>query len=214
MQIATQHGLYVIDLPQPGEASMAGFVLAELSGSFVTPADTVVSVNGVPLIHAPGLAPAWFIVDPNGPQPAVGADGFLHLSATSASTGTSRLLDLQCPARVVVATSPAPGASLGGAALLDMAWTKLPQNNSLFVTGSFSMDPPTALLAQYDVATGTIVGPVGMNVLSQASLGTSITVLPTAASGYVSELRYPGIYKLDGNSGGYCGRAQRYTYLQ
>jgi hypothetical protein len=95
-----------------------------------------------------------------------------------------------------------------------MAWTKLPQNNALFVTGSFSMDPPAALLAQYDLATGTMVGPVGMNVLSQASVDTSIAVQPTAASGYVSELRYPGIYKLDGNSGGYCGRAQRFTYLQ
>jgi len=30
----------------------------------------------------------------------------------------------------------------------------------------------------------------------------------------VSELRYPGVYQLDGNSGGYCGRAQRYTYVQ
>jgi len=39
-------------------------------------------------------------------------------------------------------------------------------------------------------------------------------VQPAAATGYVAELRYPGIYKLDGNSGGYCGRAQRYTYLR
>jgi len=214
MQVATQHGLYVIDLPQPGEASMSGFVLAEMSGTFSTPADTVVTVNGVPLIHAPGLAPAWFVVDPNGPQPAVGADGFLHISASSASANASRLLDLQCPARVVVATSPAPGSSLAGAAALDMAWTKLPQNNTLFVTGSFSMDPPAAMLAQYDLATGAIVGPVGMNVLSQAALDTGIAVQPAAATGYVAELRYPGIYKLDGNSGGYCGRAQRYTYLR
>jgi hypothetical protein len=51
-------------------------------------------------------------------------------------------------------------------------------------------------------------------VLSQASSSTSLTVQPTAASGYVGELRYPGLYKLDGNSGGYCGRAQRFTYLQ
>jgi len=39
-------------------------------------------------------------------------------------------------------------------------------------------------------------------------------VQPAATTGYVAELRYPGVYKLDGNSGGYCGRAQRYTYVQ
>jgi len=214
MQIATQHGLYLVDMPQPGEAATQGYVLAMLSGSHFTPADTVVTVNGVPLVHAAGLASAWFIVDPQGAQPAVGVDGLLHIVASSASAKATRALDLACPSRVVAATNPAPGASLAGAAVLDMAWTPLPQNVPLFTTGSFSMDPPIARLFAYDLASGTIAGFVGQSFLGQESTSTSIAVQPTASSGYVAELRYPGVYNLDGNSGGYCGRAQRYTYLQ
>jgi hypothetical protein len=112
----------------------------------------------------------------------------------------------------VVTSSPAVGASLAGAATLDMVWSPLPQNAALFVTGSFSMDPPVAHLFGYDVATGTFGAFVGQSFLSQASVSTSIPVQPTANTGYVSELIYPGIYNLDGNSGGYCGRVQRYVY--
>lgn len=214
MQVATQHGLYLVDLPQPGEASVQGFVLASLSGSHATPADTVVTVNGVALMHAPGLAAAWFIVDPQGPQPALGADGLLHIVASSASAKATRALDLACPVRVVVASDPAPGSSLGAAAALDIAWTPLPQNVPLFITGSFSMDPPAAHLFSYDLASGTIGAFVGQSFLGQDATSTSIAVQPSASSGYLAELRYPGVYNLDGNSGGYCGRAQRYTYLQ
>ena len=214
MQIATQHGLYVVDLPMPGEASMTGWVLAAFAGSYFTPEDTVVTVNGVQLIHAPGLVPMFFIVDPNGPQPAVAVDGMLHITASSASTKSTRTLNLPCPSRVVVSTSPAAGASLGGAGALDMAWSPLPQNPSLFVTGAFSMDPPTARLWGYDLATGVTGEFVGQSFLGQTSTGTSIPVQPTASTGYMSELKYPGLYVLDGNSGGYCGRAQRYTYTQ
>jgi hypothetical protein len=214
MQIATHNGLYVVDQPQPGEASMSGFVQAALAGSYFTPPDTVVTVNGVQLIHAPGLVSGFFIVDPNGPQPAVGADGFLHLSASSASAKSSRLLDLACPARVVVTSTPAAGSSLSGVAQLDLAWTPLPQNPPTITTSSFAPDQPTARLFAYDIASGTISGFVGGFTLSQASVGTSIPVTPTGSTGYMSELRYPGVYRLDGNSGGYCGRAQRYTYMQ
>ena len=216
MQIATQHGLYVVDLPMPGEASMTGYVLAAFAGSYFTPADTVVTVNGVQLIHPPipGIQPMFFIVDPNGPQPAVGVDGMLHISASSASTKSTRTLNLPCPARAVVTTSPAAGASLAGAGALDMAWSPLPQNVSLFITGSFSMDPAAARLFGYDLAAGTLGEFVGGADLGQASVDASIPVQPTTSTGYVAELRYPGVYFLDGNSGGYCGRAQRYTYTQ
>lgn len=214
MQIATQHGLYLVDLPMPGEASMSGFVLAALAGSYATPADTIVTVNGVQLIHAPGLAAMYFIVDPAGAQPALAADGMLHITASSASAKSTRTLNLTCPARAVVTTSPAAGASLAGAGALDMAWSALPQNVNLFIAGSFSMDPPTARLFGYNLATGAAGEFVGGSDLSQSSLGTSIPVGPTTSTGYISELRYPGVYLLDGNSGGYCGRAQRYTYTQ
>ena len=213
MQIATQHGLYVVDLPQPGEASLSGFVLASLAGSYFTPPDTVVTVNGVALVHAPGLAAEFFVVDPNGPQPGIGADGMLHIVAASKSAKATRLLDLACPSRLVVATSPAPGTSLGAAPELDMAWATLPQNVPLVLTANLT-DQPVARLFSYDLAGGSVTGFVGQSFLGQASTDTAVAVQPTNSTGYVAELRYPGVYLLDGNSGGYCGRAQRYTYTQ
>ena len=218
MQISTRDGLYVVDQPVPGEASMAGFVLASQSGSGATPVDTVVTVNGVALIHKPGAAPPWFIVNPEGPQPAVGADGFLHVVATSTSARASRVLNLACPVRVVVTTSPPIGSSLTGATALDMAWTLFPQNAALTSGSSgitFGIDVPQAILSNYDVATGTI-GPrlATFQMYDQTTQSAQLAVQPTASTGYVAELSYPGIYVLDGNSGGYCGRVQRYEFTK
>lgn len=212
MQIMTQQGMFLVDLAQPGEAAVGGFVLAALAGTLATPADTVVTINGVRLVHATGLAAAWFTVDPNGPQPAIAADNIMHIVASSVSANQKKQLDLQCPARVIVATSPAVGHSLTGAATLDMAWTVLPQNVTLATAGNF-VPPPTAGLFPYDLASGTISGAGELNFLNQTSTVTSLPVMPTA-SGYMAELRFPGIYHFDGNSGGFCGRAQRYAYLQ
>src|SRR4051812_3643467 len=58
MQLATSNGLYLVDMPQAGEASIRGFV--NISGGG---ADTVVTINGTPLIHASGLASNWYKVD-------------------------------------------------------------------------------------------------------------------------------------------------------
>ena len=48
----------------------------------------------------------------------------------------------------------------------------------------------------------------------QTTQSAQLAVQPTASTGYVAELSYPGIYVLDGNSGGYCGRVQRYEFTK
>jgi hypothetical protein len=212
MQIATTHGITVIEHANPGEASMTGLVQAALAGSRMTPADTVVMLNGVRLVHAPGLAPAYFQVDPAGEQPMVGADGFLHITASSASTQTSRALDLQCPAHIPVTTTPAEGASLSGVPSVELAWsTPLPQSATAVLT---FFDPANALLASYDVVSGQVTGGISFQTLFQSASGASLPVQPTNSTGYIAKFTYPGVYLLDGNSGGVCGVEERFVFSQ
>jgi hypothetical protein len=213
MTVGTDLGLYLVDQPFPGEASIGGWVLARLSTGTI-PSDIVVTINGTRLIHPPELAALVFVVDPNGPQPSVGADNMLHIVASSASFKASRQLDLQCPARAVVATNPGVGSNLGAAGSLDMAWTALPQNTEFNLIGGY-IPFPTATLYSYDLATGASAGTVSRNVLDQTLTSTTLAVGPSAATGYVAELAYPGTHKVvEQDAGGWCGRKQRYIYMQ
>lgn len=207
LQIATR-GLYVLDTPAPGEPSISGSILVVGSGHTAAPADTVVTLNGVTLAAIGG---GQFGVAPTGPQPSLGADGFLHIVASSASTKQSRALDLACPARIAITTTPAPGSSLTGYATLDMSWTTpFPQNASSVLT---FFDPAQASLVGYDPATGVITAGSGQTLYQPAPLSVSLATFPTPAA-YRAEVRYPGIYLLDGNSGGVCGLAERFAYTQ
>lgn len=53
-----------------------------------------------------------------------------------------------------------------------------------------------------------------MSQVSFASSAMSVTlgVAATASPAYEAEVRIPGTYILDGNSGGTCGRAARLTF--
>jgi len=207
LQIATTSGLFVIDHPASGEPSVVGMVLV-MAGHAYPPADTIVTINGVRLSGPiPGLAPRYWQVDPAGPQPVVGADGFLHLSATS-SAG-SRALDLPCPPIVAVTTDPAAGASLAGLTTLTQSWTDaLPAYAS--TEAAFGIAPPNATVRGYSAETNALGQVTGFQYAVATAPGSiTLGVSATPSSGFLSELRYPGAYLLDGNSGGACGRAVR-----
>ena len=212
--LGTTLGLYLVDLPFPGEATISGWVLARMSNG-LTPPDMVVTINGTRLIHPPGLASIVWVVDPNGPQPSVGADNKLHIVGSSALFKATREMVLPCPARAVVATSPAIGSNLGGAGTLDVAWTALPKNTNFALIGNF-IPFPTASLYSYELVTGTSMGLVSQVVLDQTSTSTSLPVGPSASTGYVAELTYPGVHTITDptDAGGWCGRKQRYIYMQ
>jgi hypothetical protein len=159
------------------------------------------------------LSAGWFSVDPAGPQPPLGADRFLHLVATSRSTKGTRILNLPCPAPVAVTTSPVAGSSLAGVTSLNIAWTPFPQNVPLFLNGSF-LDAPTVLLSSFDLASGAAVSGIALQYLGQQSLNATFTVPPTTSTGYQVTLTYPGVYVLDGQTGGACGRVQRITFAR
>ena len=63
----------------------------------------------------------------------------------------------------------------------------------------------SALLWGYDSATNTLGNAVTF-VYAVDKLGTTIVVGPTDSPGFAVEVRWPGQYLLDGQSGGQCGR--------
>jgi hypothetical protein len=204
LQIATT-GLYVLDAPGPGEPSIAGGVLVVGSGHTAAPADTVVTLNGVVL--AGGLG--QFHVAATGPQPSLGPDRTLHLVASSASARQSRALDLACPASITITTTPSAGSSLAGVSTLDMSWaTQFPQNAPSVIN---FFDPAQASLYAYDPATGAVGPGTAVTLYQPAPLSVSLSTFPTTTA-YRAELRYLGIYLLDGNSGGVCGLAERFAF--
>jgi hypothetical protein len=206
LQLATT-GLYVLEAPGPGEPSIDGGILVVGSGHTAAPTDTVVTLNGVALAGGAGR----FHVAPTGPQPVLGADGFLHIIASSASTRQARQLDLACPALIAITTTPAPGSSLTGLATLEMSWTTPFPQNAAAVINFF--DPARASLNPYDPATGALGPGTGVTLFQPAPLSVSLATMPTSTA-YRAEVRYPGLYLLDGNSGGVCGLAERFAFTQ
>ena len=147
--------LFFNDVPALGEPRISGLVVVQKSDGSPTPADMVVNLNGVDLVHAVlggTPSPSYFTVDPSGPQPTIGADGFLHLTASSASQGLTRTLHLACPFAVDLTLTPPAGASLSGATSVRLDWTgALPvQGRDL---SAFGLGPPTASLHGLDPAT-------------------------------------------------------------
>jgi hypothetical protein len=200
--------------PAQGEVSLSGFVVVTLgsisTGSFIPPTDTVVTANGVALLRDPALNGAYYRVDPAGPQPQIGANGQLTLIASSASAGISRSLVLPCAGDETIVANPPEGSSLTGVDSLALSWSA---SLSAHVTSLPVQENVQALLFGYDPDTGTLGNAVDMIPVA-GTLGTSLAVHPTTSPAYAAEVLWPGQYRLDGQSGGQCGRVERLVFAR
>lgn len=202
-------GLYLVD-PAAGEASVQGLVIVTLDKG-VPPSDTVVTINGVALAHAPLADGRYFLVDPSGPQPAAHPGGRMVLAASSVSAGVDRQLVLPCASDVAMGTTPVVGASLAGVASLQLTF---PSDLTLNATGIVSLAgvSPMATLGGYDPAT-RVLAPGSTHPIGAGQLGVSFPVGTTAAQTWLIDVRWPGIFIPDGgDSGAFCGLAKRWTY--
>jgi len=221
-------GLYIVE-PAAGEPTVLGYVVVTLGpvsgGSFIPPADTVVTINGVALLRDPRLNGAYWRVDPASPQPEVHAGGQLVVEATATlDAGTpkeavlSRQLVLPCPSDVEVGSTPAPGDVLTPEAAparplhLDTSADITLNSQSIpLMAGTF----PTAQLFGYDPATRTISGFMSaQNLVTPGPLSIDLPVTPgvNTAPATLMELRWPGPWLQDGESGGFCGLVKRWVY--
>jgi len=208
--------LFFNDLPMAGEPVISGRIQVAPVGTAggPPPADTVVTLNGVALVKVVVGNTTYFTVDPGGTQPTIAPDGFLHISASSASTGASRALNLACPNAIAATLTPAPGASLSGVSGVSLSWA----TGSLPVQGrdfsAFNLDLPSVSLHGFDSATHAMSFIASPQPLAVTSVSATVPVGATSASGYAVELRYPGVFFLDGETGGACGRTQRFIYAK
>jgi hypothetical protein len=216
-EMGTSEGLYLVD-PAQGEASVKGFVVVTLgpigTGSFIPPADTVVTLNGVPLLRDPNLNGAYWRVDPAGPQPVIGTGGRMVLvaSATDAGQALQRTLVLPCPSDVVVTSTPAFGSALAPGDVLHLASpSDLTLNTGIAsMAGSY----PTAMLSGYDPATRALLPAGGPVPIAPGPLALDVTVAATAGAAYLLDLRWPGTWVVDGQTGGFCGLAKRWMFAR
>ena len=202
-------GLYLVD-PAAGEASVQGLVIVTLDKG-VPPADTVVTINGVALVHAPPSDDRYFKVDPSGPRPPVSPGGRLILAAASASAGVARQLVLPCAPDVAVGTSPAMGSSLSGTGNLQLTF---PVDLTLNPAGipALAGVSPVITLDGYDPATRVLTGG-SPHAIGAGQLGVSLPVGSTPSSEWLVDLRWPGLFIADGgDSGAFCGLVKRWVH--
>lgn len=208
---ASGGGLYLVD-PAAGEAAIQGLVIVDLDKT-LPPADTEVTLNGVPMVPAPPSDSRFFKVDPNGPQPQAAPGGQLVIVAASVSAGVQRQLVLPIAQDQVIVTSPPAGASLTGAADLQLTFGG---NLTLNPPGILSLAgvTPTATLDGYDPATRTLT-PGSPQTIGDTQLTMAVPVGATAAPGWMLDVRWPGLFIPDGlATGAFCGIAKRFAYTR
>ena len=197
---------------------MKGMILVAPTGthgSGAPPDDTVVTINGVPLVHAPGdpsFSARYFVVDPAGQQPLIAADGFLHISAASSATGASRALNLACPFALAATLTPPPGALAPGTDQIQLAWPAgaLPVQSRDY--SAFGLTAATVTLRGFELATQVLSFVSNSQPLAADATGAIVPLGITTASGYAVDVAFPGIFFVDGETGGVCGRVQRFVY--
>jgi hypothetical protein len=211
-QNAVDGALFFNDQPLAGETAISGVVTVIQGGTqgAAPLSDTVVTLNGVPLVNS---SPARYTVNPAS-QPTIGADGFLHITASSVLMGVTRQLNLFCPPAFAVTPTPAPGSILavGSSVKLDWASGSLPIQGRDFT--AFGLTPPSVSLKGFNAATSSVTFLANPQPLAADAVGATVTTVTTTASGYLVELRYPGVYFVDGETGGACARTQRFVYVK
>ncbi len=210
-QMGAAQGLYVVD-PAAGGTTVEGLVVVTFgaigTGNFIPPADAAVTLNGVPLLRDPNLNGAYWRVDPAGPQPQVGSGGQIVLVATATVNGTllQRTLVLQCPSDIDV--NVALGASdlqLSSASDIASFNVGVPLMASIF---------PSATLYGYDPATRALSGAGSPVYVARGPLSVNVPLAATAAPAYLLDLRWPGPFVLDGETGSFCGLAKRWAFAK
>ena len=211
-QMGAAQGLYVVD-PARGEPSVQGFLVVTLDKGAI-PAGGTVTLNGIPMLRDPSLNGSYWRVDPAGTQPVVGSGGRIVLVATVTDAGSvvQRTLVLPCPADVAVASTPPVGAALA-------VGTPVHLTTTADLTLNVGIAPlagiyPQAMLWGYDPATRALVASGSPQNIPPGPVSLDVPVLATSAAAYLLDLRWPGHWVIDGETGGFCGLAKRWTYTR
>ena len=207
--------LYFVDQPLANEPALGGYVYVFCKTWTNLPSDLVVTVNGVALTK---VSATNFRASASGAQVTLGADGMLHVFASSASTGNKRALDIPCAPYIPLNADPAAGSSLTGVPSVAFDWPQLPQNTPAGIAFmGWVYSQPTLQLDSYDAATNRAAGIIDQPFITQDSLSAVATLrTQTLSTGYLAALTYPGEMAAvpDLSTFGYCGRSPRITFAK
>jgi hypothetical protein len=119
---------------------------------------------------------------------------------------------MDCPKDISVSSTPTIGASLGGSSAVQITSpSDITFNVGVPIVASIF---PQATLFGYDRATRTLAPSGSPHNIGAGPLDVTVPVLPTTADAYLLDLRWPGVFVLDGQTGGFCGLAKRWTYAK
>jgi hypothetical protein len=216
-QFGSATGLYVVD-PGTGEISIQGATPGSIPLVSVSlnkaapPADTTITLNGVKLIRWAGNPLEQWTVDPKGTQPVVGSGGFIELVASDGS-GRQRSMVLPCPSDIAMMSLPPIGSALSAGAAVQVSFDKTVVLNRAGIAGLDGVFP-SATLVGYNSATNTVVrGALGLALIGAGQLGVTVGLqATTTADSYLMDVRWPGPWQIDGETGAFCGLAKRWTY--
>ena len=185
---------------------------------FLPPADTVVTMNGVPLLRdPPPINGTFFHLDPAGPQPRIGTGGQMVIVATGTDPQNGktirRQLVMDCPPDITVSSTPGIGLSLTGAASVIVTSPSNITFNDVSVPIAGSIFPQATLFG-YDRLSRTFLPSGSPHNIGPGPLTTTVPVAATTGDAYLLDLRWPGTWVIDGQTGGFCGLAKRWTYAK
>jgi hypothetical protein len=135
-------------------------------------------------------------------------------TATDPKTGKQiqRQLVMDCPSDISVTSTPDIGASLAGSQTVTITSpSDITFNVGVPIVASIF---PQATLIGYDRATRRLAPSGSPHNIGPGPLSVTVPVTPTAADAYLLDLRWPGVFVLDGQTGGFCGLAKRWTYAK
>jgi hypothetical protein len=221
-------GIYMQD-PAAGENTLDGIVTVTMkaigngSVSQLPPLDTIVTLNGIPLLRRTDANGLEWIIDPAQPAPAVGPGGQIVLIASATltsvdnngvvtSTPIKRQLVLPCAADIDLTTTPSAGGVITGLPSVNLS---SPSDITLNAPSPiFSGTSTEVVLMSYDRASRAIT-PSGVGFgLGPGPLNTDVVVTPTRGDAYIMELSWPGPFVVDGQSGGFCGIRKRTLFAR
>jgi len=216
-QIGSATGLYVVD-PGSGEIALQGATAGSVPlvsvslNKGIPPADTTITLNGVKLVRWAGNPQLQWTVDPAGPQPIVGSGGFIEIVATD-GTGRQRQMVLPCPSDLALLSSPSIGSSLASISTVQISFASTLVLNPAGIAGMAGVFPSATLLA-YNPSTRAVTrGALGQALIGAGQLGVTVPIVGrTAGPAYLMDVRWPGPWEQDGETGAFCGLAKRWTY--
>ncbi len=202
LQINASLGLTINPLPVNDESALSGMVMLKNDGEDA-PASSVITVNGKAL-RPVDLFPGFWEANP-ADAPVIGSDRKLTIAASVA--GNSASISCECPEELAMTTSPAAGSALAEGDQVAVSWSR-----ELFVNDLGLFYSPTLEIRGYDPTAKSAGFDSKQAKLVKGTSSSSVAAPETDLSGYLLNLDFPGLLKVENGNAVICYRSNRVVF--